>query len=571
MLLLPRVAGIILSLAFAFCIFGVTISRLFRWRWILRQGPGLCAMVGLAGSTLFLEAWNFFYPVSHVSVVVFAIFALGLALIFWRTVLETIRAWSPYRSPLLIVSLLSLLALVSLFGLGSAEHGHYDTGLYYLHSIRWAQQYPVVPGLANLHFRLAFNQSLFLFIAFLSRVGNLGLARACQIVNPLFVLVSGWAILDRIRLNLVAPKAKRVRLYAILLLCPLFFIGMHNDVSAPTADLAAAVYALPAALAFCCCLEEAFEHNGLEAGNWLLVLAVCYATLVKLKLSYFVLAAAGLGIAGAALIFVLPRSFFRGWIRTGVVCFFLTIPWMVRGTILSGYPFFPATFIRFRTDWAFPRRSAESEVRWICSWARVPDKDPSEILNDDRWLKPWIERNAKDTRNTFPACFIAAGLVFALLSFLIPINRKRRLMLVLLVPQILVALIFWFKTAPDPRFGYATLLLLGVNPIYWFIGAIAELSMFRAILTAGLITLVSFLHIWTTQFRQMSGGPKKFPHGFSQAELEFKTTNSGLRIGVPKNIQPWDSGLLVTPYFNPYLALRGRDLRDGFHVVNTDP
>jgi hypothetical protein len=43
-----------------------------------------------------------------------------------------------------------------------------DSGLYYLSSIRWLNEYPVVPGLGNLHGRLAFNQSYLSFAAALN-------------------------------------------------------------------------------------------------------------------------------------------------------------------------------------------------------------------------------------------------------------------------------------------------------------------------------------------------------------------------------------------------------------------
>src|SRR5579864_2782627 len=97
------VAGIILALAIGFCVFGIALSRLLRWRWILRQGPGFCAVVGLAGNVLFLEVWNFFYPINHASVLVLGIFTLVLAVLFRRTLLETARTWIQDRSILIIV------------------------------------------------------------------------------------------------------------------------------------------------------------------------------------------------------------------------------------------------------------------------------------------------------------------------------------------------------------------------------------------------------------------------------------------------------------------------------------
>jgi len=243
----------------------------------------------------------------------------------------------------------------------------------------------------------------------------------------------------------------------------------------------------------------------------------------------------------------------------------------VRGVVLSGYPFFPSTFIRLRTDWAVPRRAAENEARWIYSWARTPDKDPSEVLGNDAWFRPWIERNAKDPSNVFLLFFLTIGLLSGLISLLIPMSRKDRLLTAPLIAPALLAVIFWFKTAPDPRFGYASLWLCGVTCLYSFTKTLANFSTIRASLCAALVVVGSFCFIWKTQFPLFNHYPKKFPQGFPQAELEFRTTKSGLRLGIPKHEQLWDSGLVVTPYYNPNLALRGRGLRDGFRIVNTGP
>ena len=45
---------------------------------------------------------------------------------------------------------------------------HYDTGLYHAQSIRWIEEYGVVPGLGNLHSRLAYNSSAFCLSALYS-------------------------------------------------------------------------------------------------------------------------------------------------------------------------------------------------------------------------------------------------------------------------------------------------------------------------------------------------------------------------------------------------------------------
>lgn len=561
-----HITCVVLGVALACCLAGVAIGRLFHWRWILQQGPGLSAAVGMSGSLLFLEIWNLFLPLNHATVGVSLGLLLGSAIIFRRTFAGVVYNWFLNRSTLVTVLVLLLLVTVSLFGLGPMEYLHHDTGLYYLNAVRWARAYPAVPGLANLHGRLGFNQSIFLFVAFLSNLTNLGMARACQVTNPIFVFISGWAILDHLRLNLAVTKAKRGRLYAILLTCPLVFFATHIFISTPTGDIAAAVLTLPCALAFFSCVEEVFEKNPAAARSWLFVLIACGCSVVKLKLSYVFLAGGAVGIPALMLMFLQPRSFYRSWIPIGAFAAVLMVPWAMRGVILSGYPFYPSTFIRFRTGWAVPRQYADLDSKWIYGWARQPGKDPESVLENDDWFFPWIQRNTKEPENIFVFVFMATGSVLVLLSLLIPISREQRLETVLLIFYTLLALVFWFKTAPDPRFGWATLLLFGVNGCYAFTSVLGIWSDVRSSLFACLITVISTGVMLANEWPLLNDYTMKFPQGFPKAELQYRVTDSGLRVGIPKDQKAWDSGLVVTPEFDRYLTLRGQSLRDGFRT-----
>gem|GEM_PF-3524079 len=560
------IACIVFCLALVFSLLGVVLGRACRWRWILQQGPGLSAVVGLAATILFLEIWNFFFRINHAAAAILGAFIFISAAMFWRTLVDVARNWFRNFSVLSAVFLVALLLTVSLFGSGPMERLHHDTGLYYLNSIRWSLDYPAVPGLANLHTRLGFNQSLFLLAAFLARLANLGLARACQLVNPVLFFISGWAVLDRLRLNLLTPKAKRVRLYVIFLLGPLLFLASHLYISTASADIAAAGLAFPVALAFLCCLEEVSERNPVEVKNWLQFLALAGCTVVKLKLSYAVLAGGAIGIAAVALATIYRPSFIWVWIRIGIVAGVVILPWAARGVVLSGYPFYPASFIRFRTDWAVSRDSADSDRSWIYSWAKWPDKDPDSVLKNNDWFRPWVERNAKDPENIFLFLFVAAGFGLALLSLIPPMTRKSRIITVILLSHSIIALIFWFDTAPDPRFGYATLLLFGVSGFYSFTSAVDRLSSIRSTVFACSITALSSGLILQNEWPLLNDFAMKFPQGFPKAELSYQTTDSGLRIGVPAGQKAWDSGLIVTPDFDPRLALRGHGLKDGFRI-----
>ena len=65
------------------------------------------------------------------------------------------------------IAMTLLLFLVFAYGT-SRGYIHYDTGLYHAQSIRWIEEYGIVPGLGNLHSRLAYNSSAFCLSALYS-------------------------------------------------------------------------------------------------------------------------------------------------------------------------------------------------------------------------------------------------------------------------------------------------------------------------------------------------------------------------------------------------------------------
>ena len=142
----------------------------------------------------------------------------------------------------------------------------------------------------------------------------------------------------------------------------------------------------------------------------------------------------------------------------------------------------------------------------------------------------------------------------------------RRLVTLLLNAQTLLAAIFWFKLAPEPRYAYAALLLSGVNGFYAACYALSQASTIRSSIFTFLTAAVFISLILRNEWPLIYHAVKKFPQGFPKAEIEYQTTKYGLRVGLPADGQIWDSGLVVTPYFNPNLMLRGHELREGFRI-----
>src|SRR5262249_3841379 len=123
----------------------------------------------------------------------------------------------------------------------------YDSGMYHIPAMDWAKGFPIVPGLGNLHGRLAFNCSSLLYAAMVD-VGPWS-GRSNHIVNGLFL----FALLIQIVLHIFQlPRASETKkalcLFNIALLTPtIVLIQNPNFISSFTPDLPSAVVLFVAA------------------------------------------------------------------------------------------------------------------------------------------------------------------------------------------------------------------------------------------------------------------------------------------------------------------------------------
>jgi hypothetical protein len=150
--------------------------------------------LGLALTVLLLQLWHLVLPITAVTLtVVLALGFTGLALNG-----SDLRAWwTPARrrvSPALLVAIGIGVFWLANRSMDTVAAG--DTGMYHYPMVMWAKEYPIVPGLANLHGRLGFNGSGLLFAA-LADVGPWA-GRSTHVVNGLFLAVLLASILFRL-------------------------------------------------------------------------------------------------------------------------------------------------------------------------------------------------------------------------------------------------------------------------------------------------------------------------------------------------------------------------------------
>ena len=142
------------------------------------ESPVVPIWLGWAFTLFIFQVLHFFLPITvYVTVpvlapgVVFSIFKIRKEP-RCLPARQSVRIW-PVVAVILALGLVAWVASKA-----TLPPTNYDSGLYHFNAIRWINMYPIVPGLGNLHGRLAFNQSLFTYVAALNFYPVFGYGRS---------------------------------------------------------------------------------------------------------------------------------------------------------------------------------------------------------------------------------------------------------------------------------------------------------------------------------------------------------------------------------------------------------
>ena len=592
---MSNLCGAMLLILGAWAALGVLcsgIGLLLRRAWGLKN-PDLEACLqafwlGWASVVLFLQILHLFFPIGASALTV--VFLAGVAGWCWH--LHALAGcWSRRRVGAWICIALWWCVVLVLANRASGPPENGDTGIYYLNAIRWASDYPVVPGLGNLHLFLALNSSHFLY-ASLVDVGPWEF-RSQHVVNGLLLAVLLAQIAWSVAQLLTVPGAWRLRHLYFTLLLPIVLKWSDSRfwVSSPAPDLPIFILGILLVASLLDMIESP-DQDAFASGFTLLGVGLLAALGVTIKLSFAVFALTGV-VLGVGI--WVQR---RGWgaqsrkvlISVAAAMSLLIVPWMVRGIFLSGYPLFPSTLGAVPVEWRMPEEKTRAIREGITNWARQPFKRPEELLPGWAWLEPWSVQIGKKTFEVLvPLCLFGVSALFA---FLLGKRGRRAAWLLLLVP--LSSLVFWFLVAPDARFAGSAFWVLGVTA---FLLALDDFKLLqRGALRGALVAVALLLCLWPVKYFPWKkwNGPgsdagfhpppapgcrlKAVPDSSADGSLsvspalETRTglkefvTRSGLRIQVPvEGDQCWEAPLPCSPGCSPYLRLRSEgDLGQGF-------
>ena len=523
---------------------------------------------GLALITGFLQLYHFFRPIDIVAVLLLA--ALALAGWLWNYAVRAPGASAGNtsaqqdlreRKQLGLAALLLYIPAAAIIAFRCVAVGeHYDTGLYGAQAVRWFTTYPLVPGLANLIGQLGFNSSVFLCIAALDQGPWRGLAHhlfAGFLIAAFFVSIIP-AVLRIFR----AESTSSIDWFLTLLFIPVTILATTSKIVGTNTDLPTTVVCLVATALLFRALDEGSPQDATadSKAGYLLIAMALFSLAVTFKISSIVFASLGWTLS-AWKFWSLSRTTpgrKQQLVWAVILSALIVLPWIGRGLVLSGYPFFPSTVLPMAVDWKVPTAITQGQADFARSFARIPELTGA-YANGWNWLRPWFREMLTEREGfVIPLVFALVGGV----TGIIRMARDKRAVVPrwmwLLVPS-MASLIFWFLEAPALRFGEPAIWTAGAT-----LGILAAVHWLKRpattrIAVVGLVLLTAWAAhprlFWNSYFRP-SVGVRAFLR-LPEATVKPHQSISGLIVNVPVGTnQCWDAPLPCSPNFNGKLSLR---------------
>jgi hypothetical protein len=543
--------------------------------------------VGWFISILLFNLYNLLFPINYAVSVMF--FSTGLVIFIVEnkitfTVKDNIYRITENKAILLVLLVTSIL-IASRSMLAPFNS---DSGLYHFNSIRWLNEYAIIPGLGNLHGRLAFNQTFFTYVASLNIFPYFG--NGHNLANGFLALLLACQCISGARRYMRYLKTENNLfelngIVSITILAALIFFVLISSISSPSPDFASVVLQLLLFLSFVNLFFYYREQLVKEAIVGFMIITAATAFTIKLSNVFF---------AGIITVIALIQIFnnckaklnikaIKPLLSTLIASFIITITWVFRGIITSGYPFYPITVGRFSSDWSMPKEVARNEAAWIYSWARQPGVKPDIVLADWLWIKPWFNEFLANKSGIIylSLIMIAAALIMAAIVLMMK-NKSyvhKTVMIESMLPllTVLFGLLFWFITAPAIRFANALLFLLPISSFILLQNQFSDKvkkqfwkirKALIILIILGATVFVGLWSLWLAHNHQLQplfafSGLEQIP----TAELELQVTTSGIEVWVPiKEGLCWDSPLPSTPYFNENLKFRNDTMQSGFII-----
>ena len=326
-----------------------------------------------------------------------------------------------------------------------------DSVNYHIQIVAWIQQSPLIFGLGNIHGRLGFNGIIYNFYA-LSDVAQIVPNLRAFIANE--IIYFGF-IFSVIYILVTKNFAKFHLLFIVCSAIPFSFILKWGEFRGLYCEGIGAVFGIFVFANLIYALGDKNKSNNLLA---LLFVMSIFATMIKIANVALVLA--------VMIIFIYlnrdfcKKQFYKSYLFLGIFCLIFCLPWVLRGIATSGMIAYPAS-VGFLSSLPFAVSEAqrESEVCWIMSWARAPGQNCKDVLESSAWMLDWFGMKTRYFEYYFKKFVYGFFALFGLFVCLCVYKKLRKEILYdfsvfcVAILSVVVGIIFWFVSGPDPRFG----------------------------------------------------------------------------------------------------------------------
>ena len=516
---------------------------------------------GLILFTFFTQIIVLFYPIDLAIQLVFAV-ALLVTAFFRRTDLKNLykKVLAEYASWPKLTLLVFFLTWFIVLLINAGPTIMDDTESYHIQSIKWIQEYGSVPGLVNLHERFGFNSSWFSSVALFSFSPTT--TGGFTVLNSVLSMwLCCWFISKYIQFqkenNVQAAFAILVIFIAALMIWPL----IRGNAATTNYDFITTCMVL-------ILFTEIFFLQNKEISpsiEWV----IWPAYLFTVRLINFPL----LLLSLIGLIFFIKQKNLKALFLPVAYSLLLIIPFVIRNIMITGFPFYPATYFDFITvDWKPDPQVTERLLEYIKYYNRVSttylDIEQTKALGA-AWIPAWFRHLF-----LFDKILLLLSLIGVLLtSTKLFIQKHNYNKSILLITVMIAWLICWFIVSPDPRFVYG-ILLFGVFLLAYYSASIMKNFIVIKVLSNTLIIVLvagSGFYLVSKPLKQPAYrnwiSPVKLPEPPVQ-----KIVVDGITFKIPEAINNnWNARCYGTDLpclykIDPRLKLRGKNISSGFRL-----
>ncbi|HZK62945.1 MAG TPA: hypothetical protein VFC34_02300, partial [Puia sp.] len=492
----------------------------------------------------------------------FFLFVLLLCLLFtflrrktFSAVLQKCISDVRQKNRLFFFCLLCFLMMVLVLNAGPVMMD--DTDSYHIQMVKWIQEFGSVPGIANLHLRFGFNSSWFVSAGLLTFPVH-GLNTYISL-NGLLAFWFCYYLLEKCfvfsqKAGVSGFNNQWAACLVILIICLANWPMIRGCASSLNYDFIST-----------CCVVILFVDLASGTSKFRVEWFIWPVYLFTVRMMNFPLLILSL--------FYFLQGFRPFQMRRLIFCItgsvVLIVPFLIRNTILSGYPFFPVYQLDFFSfDWKADKSYLVGIGEYIKYFNRVnptflPISETRQLAFPG-WVGAWFKYLFFADR--WLVIFSFAGYFFIIVRIKQFFLRPQLIFTMVMIIQ----LIFWFLVAPDPRFVQGSL-LFGIyaaiqNGPYFYTGLKHLLKIsFYLIASATLIYGVSKMVTGKNYRNFLTPHPLPVPAVQSivvdQIELHIPA-----RVLNNWNPRCYDIALPCLYKLDPRLEARGKTVSDGFRL-----